>query len=93
MSSLHILGEIATLPSLLPGGLQMVMEITAFEADDFERMKVLVWRGVGEIIKEKHQTGEKIAIKGRLVKRDEETVLLAERVSLFTVEKNENVAE
>ena len=93
MSDLHILGEIGMLPYLMPGGLQMLMEIKAIEPDDFERMKVLIWRGLGDIIKEKCKLDDKIAVKGKLVKRDGETVLLAETVSLITVMEKENVAE
>ena len=80
MSDLHILGEIGMLPYLMSGGLQMLMEIKAIEPDDFERIKVLIWRGLGDIIKEK-------------CKLDGETVLLAETVSLITVMEKENVAE
>lgn len=92
MNNVIICGSITSMPVLLPGNIQMVMEVETEENDEQQRMKILIWRGVGDIINEKYQAGIKAAIKGKLVNRNEEVYVQAERVSLISVAK-ENVVQ
>ena len=56
-------------------------------------LPVTLWRGVADVISEKHHLGETVAVKGRLEMNNGTMEIIAERVSFITDRSSAELSE